>query len=67
MKVKECLVKIAKSDNDTRETIFVSHNLKALSVEVGKEIWVEEPYYKILSSGNLGDRTSLLKERVVEK
>lgn len=62
--MKKCLIKISKSESDNAETKFISYNLKAMSVEVGKEIWVEAPYYyEVLAKGNLAERTTLIKEQ----
>ena len=61
--MKEVQVVITKDGADPRERIFVSHNLQAMTIEVGKPCWIPEEHYKILSKGNLKERVTKISER----
>ncbi len=60
---KEVQVIITKDESDERETIFCSHNLKGITIQVGQPVWIPEEHYEVLKKGNLQGRVTKIAER----
>lgn len=61
--MKKVQLMITKDKSDNAETKFISFNGKAIAINVGVPVWVDEDYYIVLKKGNLADRTVKMAEK----